>query len=38
MYEQEVANRIPILFALSTCPRCQRMKKFPQGASESGGL
>ncbi|MCU0611291.1 MAG: glutaredoxin [Candidatus Eisenbacteria bacterium] len=28
MYEQEVADRIPILFAISTCPRCQRMKAF----------
>ncbi len=28
MYEYEVKNRIPILFALSTCPRCIRMKKF----------
>ncbi|MDZ7270626.1 MAG: glutaredoxin family protein [candidate division KSB1 bacterium] len=30
MYEYEIANRIPILFALSTCPRCQRMKRFLQ--------
>lgn len=28
MYETEVASRTPILFALSTCPRCQRMKAF----------
>jgi glutaredoxin-like protein NrdH len=28
MYETEVASRKPILFALSTCPRCQRMKAF----------
>ena len=28
MYEREVAERTPILFALSTCPRCQRMKAF----------
>ena len=30
MYEHEVANRIPVLLALSTCPRCTRMKKFLQ--------
>jgi len=30
MYEHEISNRIPILFALSTCPRCNRMKKFLQ--------
>ncbi|NOZ60797.1 MAG: glutaredoxin family protein [Calditrichaeota bacterium] len=30
MYEYEVTNRIPLLFALSTCPRCNRMKKFLQ--------
>jgi len=28
MYEAEVANRTPLLFALSTCPRCNRMKRF----------
>ncbi|MBN1347989.1 glutaredoxin family protein [candidate division KSB1 bacterium] len=28
MYEFEIKNRIPILFALSTCPRCRRMKEF----------
>lgn len=28
MYENEVKNRIPVLFAISTCPRCQRLKKF----------
>jgi glutaredoxin-like protein NrdH len=28
LYEQEVSNKIPIMFALSTCPRCQRMKRF----------
>jgi glutaredoxin len=28
MYEQEVMNRIPILLAISTCPRCERVKKF----------
>ena len=28
MYEREVASRTPVLFALSTCPRCQRMKSF----------
>ncbi|MDZ7333362.1 MAG: glutaredoxin family protein [candidate division KSB1 bacterium] len=28
MFEYEVKNRIPILMAISTCPRCQRMKKF----------
>ena len=28
MYEHEVANRIPLLLALSTCPRCIRMKRF----------
>ncbi|MBN2011761.1 glutaredoxin family protein [candidate division KSB1 bacterium] len=28
MYENEVTNRIPVLLALSTCPRCTRMKKF----------
>lgn len=28
MYEYEVKNRIPILMAISTCPRCDRMKKF----------
>jgi glutaredoxin-like protein NrdH len=28
MYEDEIESRRPILFALSTCPRCQRMKDF----------
>ena len=28
MFEHEVKNKIPILLALSTCPRCIRMKKF----------
>jgi glutaredoxin-like protein NrdH len=28
MFEYEVTNKIPILLALSTCPRCTRMKKF----------
>jgi len=28
MYEYEVRNRIPLLLAISTCPRCKRMKKF----------
>ena len=28
MFEREVKNKIPILMAISTCPRCQRMKKF----------
>ena len=28
MFEYEVSNKIPILMAISTCPRCQRMKKF----------
>lgn len=28
MYEAELARRQPILFAISTCPRCQRMKAF----------
>jgi len=30
MYDTEIKNRIPLLLALSTCPRCQRMKKFLQ--------
>lgn len=30
MYENEVSNRIPILLAISTCPRCERVKKFLQ--------
>jgi glutaredoxin len=30
MYEREVREGIPILFALSTCPRCTRMKQFLQ--------
>ncbi len=28
MYENEIRNAIPVLFALSTCPRCGRMKAF----------
>lgn len=28
MYEQETASRTPLLFAISTCPRCQRVKAF----------
>ncbi len=28
MYEYELKNKIPILMAISTCPRCGRMKKF----------
>lgn len=28
MYEAEVASRKPILFALSTCPRCERLKNY----------
>ena len=28
IYEREVKNRTPILFALSTCPRCQRLREF----------
>lgn len=28
MFEYEVKNRIPILMAISTCPRCGRMKEF----------
>jgi glutaredoxin len=28
LYEEEVNNRTPILFALSTCPRCQRLREF----------
>jgi len=28
MYEREVQAGTPILFALSTCPRCTRMKRF----------
>ncbi len=28
MFEYEVKNNVPILMAISTCPRCQRMKKF----------
>lgn len=30
MYEYELKNKIPILMAISTCPRCSRMKKFLQ--------
>lgn len=28
MYEEEIRNRKPVLFALSTCPRCRRVKEF----------
>jgi len=28
MYEYEVSNKVPILLALSTCPRCHGMKEF----------
>ncbi|MDW7679513.1 MAG: glutaredoxin domain-containing protein [bacterium] len=28
MYEHELNNGVPILLAISTCPRCSRMKKF----------
>lgn len=28
MFEYEVKNKVPILMAISTCPRCQRMKQF----------
>jgi glutaredoxin-like protein NrdH len=28
MFEHEIRNEIPVLFALSTCPRCKRMKAF----------
>jgi glutaredoxin len=28
MYEFELSQRIPVLLAISTCPRCDRMKKF----------
>lgn len=28
MFENEIANDIPILLAISTCPRCTRMKEF----------
>lgn len=28
MYEREIANKKPVLFAISTCPRCQRVKAF----------
>lgn len=28
MYEFEVSQKYPILLAISTCPRCDRMKKF----------
>ena len=30
MYEEEIRNRTPILFALSTCPRCRAVKEFLQ--------
>ncbi len=28
MYEHELENKIPIMLALSTCPRCNRLKRF----------
>ncbi len=28
MYDYEIKNRIPLLLAISTCPRCTRMKEF----------
>ncbi len=28
MFDYEIENGIPILLALSTCPRCTRMKRF----------
>jgi glutaredoxin-like protein NrdH len=28
MFEHEVKNKIPLLLAISTCPRCQRMKRY----------
>ena len=28
MYKNELSQRTPILIALSTCPRCNRIKKF----------
>ena len=28
MFDNELKNGIPILLAISTCPRCTRMKKF----------
>lgn len=28
MFENELKNKIPILLAISTCPRCTRIKKF----------
>ncbi|MBN1423720.1 glutaredoxin family protein [Candidatus Fermentibacteria bacterium] len=28
MYDHEIASRTPLLFAISTCPRCQRVKSF----------
>lgn len=28
MFDYEVSNNIPLLLALSTCPRCIRMKRF----------
>jgi len=28
MFEYEISHRIPILMAISTCPRCGRMKEF----------
>ena len=33
MYEKELENNIPILLAISTCPRCNRMKKFLENYS-----
>ena len=28
IYQDEISSKHPILLALSTCPRCQRMKAF----------
>ena len=28
MFEYEIKNRVPILLAISTCPRCLAMKEF----------
>jgi len=28
MFDYELKNKIPILLAISTCPRCTRIKKF----------
>jgi glutaredoxin len=30
MYEEEIRNRTPVLFAISTCPRCRAVKEFLQ--------